>query len=399
MIIFSNPGIIDIDAVTTLGVSVKENENPIGYFGTGLKYAIAVLLRNNHEIVIYAGEDFYSFETITKTIRSKDCNIVGMRKNGGDIQQLGFTTELGKNWQLWQAYRELYCNAKDEGGGVSVANKLTKSADTTTIAVTGIDFANIHKDRYNFILKPMTPIYVDENIEIYPNTGIAMFYRGIRVRELNTKPTRFTYNILKETKLTEDRTVVSEWDLDIFIAGAIIDSGRLEIIARAIENNDKYLESSLYWNYSYRCSPVFNEAVKQTRKSSRGVCHHAMELYHRNADKLTEVFNIVKLTKLQTKQWARAINMLAKVKLVSDLSDYEVVFVDNLGDNTYGQTYNGKIIINTSAFDRGTKILAGTIYEEYLHIHEKVGDFTRELQNHLIDRVMSLAEQVLQEPF
>jgi len=42
-IIFHNQGELDIRAVTTFGLSVKKNDNPIGYFGTGLKYAIAAL--------------------------------------------------------------------------------------------------------------------------------------------------------------------------------------------------------------------------------------------------------------------------------------------------------------------------------------------------------------------
>ena len=45
MIVFENPGEIDIRSISTFGVSVKEGDNPIGFFGTGLKYAIVVLLR------------------------------------------------------------------------------------------------------------------------------------------------------------------------------------------------------------------------------------------------------------------------------------------------------------------------------------------------------------------
>ena len=37
MIVFENPGEIDVAAISTFGVSVKETDNPIGFFGTGLK--------------------------------------------------------------------------------------------------------------------------------------------------------------------------------------------------------------------------------------------------------------------------------------------------------------------------------------------------------------------------
>ena len=45
-IIFTNQGEIDIRAVTTFGVSVKNDNSAIGMFGTGLKYAIAIILRH-----------------------------------------------------------------------------------------------------------------------------------------------------------------------------------------------------------------------------------------------------------------------------------------------------------------------------------------------------------------
>jgi len=47
MLIFSNPGLIDIDAVTTLGVSVKQ-PGSFGRFGTGLKFAVAEV-RSGHD--------------------------------------------------------------------------------------------------------------------------------------------------------------------------------------------------------------------------------------------------------------------------------------------------------------------------------------------------------------
>lgn len=58
-IIFHNPGELDIRAVTTFGLSVKKSDNPIGQFGTGLKYAIAVALRHGCDVEICAGRERY----------------------------------------------------------------------------------------------------------------------------------------------------------------------------------------------------------------------------------------------------------------------------------------------------------------------------------------------------
>ena len=42
-------------AIRTLGVSVKVGDSPIGYFGTGLKFALATILRKGGEIVLKRG--------------------------------------------------------------------------------------------------------------------------------------------------------------------------------------------------------------------------------------------------------------------------------------------------------------------------------------------------------
>ena len=67
-IYFTNPGEIDIRAVTTMGVNVKEGSSSIGYFGTGLKYAIATLLREGQEIIIHSGLTTYYFLSFQEEI-------------------------------------------------------------------------------------------------------------------------------------------------------------------------------------------------------------------------------------------------------------------------------------------------------------------------------------------
>src|SRR5208282_5619824 len=99
-VVFTNPGEIDPRTITTLGVSVKETKSPIGFFGTGLKIAIAVLLRNHQRITIYSGLTKYEFSCAPETIRGQEFNIVQMNNI-----PLGFTTDMGKVWEMWMAYR------------------------------------------------------------------------------------------------------------------------------------------------------------------------------------------------------------------------------------------------------------------------------------------------------
>src|ERR1700676_2593197 len=147
-VVFENPGEIDAAAIRTFGVSVKEGDNPIGFFGTGLKYALAILLRNGHSVTVQSGLRKHRFALKDVTIRGEAFKVVTM-----DRQELGFTTQVGKTWELWMAYRELHCNCKDEGGSVYVADAAPKpAAGVTRVIVSGDDFRHEHDNRSSFIL-------------------------------------------------------------------------------------------------------------------------------------------------------------------------------------------------------------------------------------------------------
>lgn len=111
MISFVTPTVLPIEAATTMGVSVKEADGAIGKFGTGLKYAIAGVLRLGGKLEIQVEEAVYTFTAKPSSIRGRDFLIVHCND-----QPCGFTTDLGKHWEPWQLFRELASNTLDEGG-------------------------------------------------------------------------------------------------------------------------------------------------------------------------------------------------------------------------------------------------------------------------------------------
>jgi hypothetical protein len=90
-VIFENDGEIDAAAIRTFGVSVKQGDNPIGFFGTGLKYALAILLRTGHSVAIQSGLEKHRFALKDVTIRGETFQVVTMNR-----RELGFTTQ---GWQ------------------------------------------------------------------------------------------------------------------------------------------------------------------------------------------------------------------------------------------------------------------------------------------------------------
>ena len=122
MIIHETIGLIDSRAFTTFGINAKPSTNsPIGYFGTGLKYAIAVLVREGLKVTVWIGTEPHEFYCEPSNFRGKDFSLIRMRRQRGVTRKwmatdLPFTTELGKNWKLWMALRELHSNTLDENG-------------------------------------------------------------------------------------------------------------------------------------------------------------------------------------------------------------------------------------------------------------------------------------------
>ena len=199
--VFLNKGVMDPRSIKTFGVSSKEGDSPIGYFGTGLKYAIAVLLREGCQIEINSGGNRYEFTAVEAPLRAHTFKFVHM--NG---EPLAFTTELGKNWEVWQAFRELACNAIDEKGTMFVGNDFTMhDKDSTAVIVTGDKFAHAWAQRDQIILPKDTVIDVTDECEVHPGPSEWLYYRGVRCHRLE-KPTANLYNVLSDQKLTEDRT-------------------------------------------------------------------------------------------------------------------------------------------------------------------------------------------------
>lgn len=218
MIVFENEGEIDPRLITLIGVNVKDSPNAIGYFGTGLKYAIACLVRWSDEIRIQSGEAEFCFDKEDTSIRGQEFSILRMRSKF-DHLQLGFTTQLGKNWEPWMIYRELWCNTHDERGPsvYEIDEMPSPKQGKTRVIVSGERILKAHQTRDDFILsRNRAPLHVVKGLEIYAGEGKCIFYRGIAV-QWPSKPSQYTYNITEHLWLTEDRTA-GGWSTDPIIA-------------------------------------------------------------------------------------------------------------------------------------------------------------------------------------
>ncbi len=388
MVTFQNKGILAIRGLTTFGVCIKETDNPIGYFGTGLKYAIAVLLREGCKVVMHLGNNTFTFKVKKRKMRGQDIELVYM-----DKMELPFTTELGKNWDLWMAYRELAANAFDESEH-TVSTEAQKREGYTTFEVTGTSFEKIHEVRSTIFLTDSKPAYSLEGVEVHDDleAGKWIFYKGIRVVEL-PKQALYNYNILEDLKLTEDRTISSMSDVYIKIAHAIATCEHPGLIRQMLQANHQFWESQIdYHWWTVKPGEVFNRVIERYLGGHTSFNTSARSLYHRDhpRDKVPAVIMIESIPLTQRRKlWAalRFWNMLgiefpkSIVHITTDLKQEK------------GKVANGHIYLSKFVLEMDMRFITGYIYKLYAQTKPQIDGVKQE--DLLIDTIVEFGERVL----
>lgn len=388
---FRNRGLIDLRAIRTFGVSAKDCENPIGFFGTGLKYALAICARLDCQVTIYRGTERYSLVVNEIVVREKLFDALALCSDEGS-DELPFTTDLGKTWEPWQAFRELYCNTIDEGGEC-IEGRADPLEDHTTIIVSGDPLHKAFLERHQIVL-PSTPRWRGAQAEIHERESVFGYYRGIRVAQLPHRAL-LTYNALGGMELTEDRTLKDPSQFLRVVRDMILTSDSEELVARFLDAPSDSFEAKVdldaYWPEP---TEVFLRTVE--RVGFRGCANaSALKVYKKHRRQVLQP-DATPLNRIEEKQLASAVDFCAWARY--PVSEYEIVVTADLGENIWGRAYEGRIYLNRSAFAAGTKIVAGTLIEEFIHLRHHLRDESRDLQNHLLNALVGMGELAGGEP-
>lgn len=229
---FVNEGDLGLEGIFTFGLNVKPGATSIGRFGTGLKYAIATLLRNGCKISITTHEHSVTFYSVKSEFRKQEIELVNamiLKKETGTkyYRRLGITTQLGKDWELWMAYRELASNCFDEKGSVITqeVDELPKYNEYTVVQVDGMAFDQIFESRHEIFFDIQgledAELFKDDHVTIYDQPSKYLYYQGIRVHEL-PREARYTYNLTSYFTLTEDRTLANTYLPYLYICEVLL---------------------------------------------------------------------------------------------------------------------------------------------------------------------------------
>lgn len=378
---FHSPNEFPLDTVSIIGLSAKLSDDSIGRFGTGMKYAIAIILRLGGSIVLERDGERYLFETRTATLRDKTYQQIWMLEPSGRETLLPFTLDYGRDWEDWQAYRELFSNCLDEGGDVS---RQPVSARTVFI-VEGLDAVHEKHDTI-FLPRKRQPIAANADFELCPGSSQFLYYRGIRVYGL-PRATELTINILRRVSLTEDRTLTFASGVLNELASSVAQSTDPDLIRAAVTHEN--LDEVLHYAYISNASDIFVSNVERLRDAKPYA-----QLLARTVRKDKEGLKSVTPTLAQEARIKSSIAFLSG--LVPRLCREDVRIAEDIGSalGVYA-TKEDRIYLSQGLFTMSRSEFNTVLLEEAIHKYERYGDETRAMQTYLMRALVASHENYL----
>lgn len=370
MLIFHNDGLIDLDAVRTMGVSVK-NEGSFGRFGTGIKYGIATILRGGGTIRLHRGNDFHVFSARKKTIRGQEFMLACL-----DNKSMGFTTSLGRDWQPWMVLREFGCNARDEGGDFCATREglgldSFTGADRTVFEVEWEELETAYSGKADLFIEG-EPMFANTDLRILPGSSAHLFYRGVRVFKLE-KPSHFRYDILAEQSLTEDRSLVGDYTAKALIRDTLLAMDDKAILGEALLAGGNYLEGQIDFTGGYntpKASRAFLDVTIEAREAgSNNLSDSARKVLqkHMRETRAREFSGGGAYYRSHNDRFSYAIDALDELGVKFE-EDQQFVTVDELPGNAMSMLEGGRVYVHEELLKRSAHDIALELFKRWIDL-------------------------------
>lgn len=439
-LIISNQGEIKEQALTMIGLSTKRNNNSkIGRFGSGNKYALAYLLRNKIEFYIYSGTTQIPITTTKDSFNEMEYETIHV--NG---KATSLTTEMGPDWVMWFAVREIYCNALDEGQTtINVYDTdilgpfIHNPSPGKTTYIINID-DKFDMDKWDTYFSEMrNPIAAGVNVNgagfsIYSRIDkrAAIYKKGIRCIAVDSDYRSLYDYDFDDIHINESRVVEYNHYVYDAIAKAMTMLSDTSIIENILANckNSKLLESEALDRSAFTFSPespwgklISSKKLMVEEVSGRYIDREDFSQYyqipHVICKKIRNVLPDIRILGMDTIVG----NDLGKIVVPEEEVPKRLLFLVNQCVNemrdhwkynvNYPITYfdqpytddghlkmaeadvkNNVIMLNVALQKFGKKEIAMALIEECEHIESKAGDETRSFQNQLIRTLVFVME-------
>jgi hypothetical protein len=203
------------EALSLIGASTKRGDgSSIGMFGSGNKYAIAAMMRQKVQFLIFGGLKQFKITTRQKTFGDKIFNQIFI--NGAETS---LTDSMGtEDWEgAWPYIREIYSNALDEGEAsvkiVETEDLIPEEGFTTYFIKINNDSMEVINNFENYFVNKSKHLYADtDNNYIHTATteGVRIYRKGIIVHSEKHDKSMFHYD-LDKVGINESRILNSVW--------------------------------------------------------------------------------------------------------------------------------------------------------------------------------------------
>jgi hypothetical protein len=269
---FITPTKLSILDISSMGDSSKRGDDAtIGQFDSGLKYAIALLLRDGVKIEIDIFSDgckvnsfYFSTINVVDSETSKSKELITIENIKGEITQTGFAKNLGYNWSTWMAYREIMSNVLDEKGFVTEVEEDIKEGTVISLYFEETaEFFNVWQNRHLY-MNFSTPLFeISNSVDVLENKEgyLRIYKQNILVYEDTEIPSRFSWNI-KFGEIDERRILSNLYSVEQSIASAIQNSDNAEFL-RLIITDTFEIEQKEFLSSNCGYSDYISETIKE----------------------------------------------------------------------------------------------------------------------------------------
>lgn len=413
---------MDFRALTLIGASSKRNENKIGRFGSGNKYALAYFLKNNLNPVIYSGEELIDVKVSKTTFRDQEFDVITI--NG---QETSLTTDMGPDWECWEAMREIYSNALDEGdASITINNEPIFEKGYTCYSIKFVnEVIDFYKYMHNYFVKDDNVLFANEEGRILSKQldKPIVFRKGIRCFQYQYEGIfnyDFTYlNINEQREATYSWQIVEQiWKLissctDKDIIYKFIETISNDPTANLLELNLDFTAIVLEPSKEFKevlasreiVLPMFQSLMEDEAKESfwfiPDKIFNLLSQYNiKTSNKVKKTatntaFTVIDGTDDEKKHLKNVLNTLStygiNIPYPIHLARFNEGSVYGMADLSENMIY-----LNPDKFIDGETETMNTLLEEYVHLKHHTPDGSRNMQRVLINEWLNTAKKLFE---